>query len=516
MCIVCGPNGARFLRAIGDRYATAPLARSRFSADEGLPAIAPPLDPYEIGELAGSADVILRGGPILTFGPIPEAEAVAVKAGRIQFVGPVADAMERRGRLTRVIDLDGRTLAPGFVIADWHPPLSVLCGWCDLPAAPTAAMLAEAVAGTIRAGREEWLIFRLDADQDALLDCVNLDLPPCPSPTVIVDRAGWILIANPAARKLGAYGAPALTHDSQPTGAIHVSTLLPILLRAVALSSEPLRRRMKTHLRQIAGHGVTTLRICGLGTIGGASDFATIRDIANEQPVLRLRGAVDLPFALKARDFDLQPGLGDDLCRIDTASGWVDSHSENLAENVRLARTGGWRVTLHANDASEVDDALGIFEAACSNRFPYAAGDGLDCHIPPTQETANRLAVLGLSLGLAPEEQTTEPHCEGWLQPAKSIVVSYGLRAMAGAISPLDAAAAAIRGASATHAWGTALNGVTIGAAQRCGAGGVLGSIETGKYADFVFLDSDPREVCGDAISAIRCLVTWVAGREVR
>jgi hypothetical protein len=80
MCIVCGPNGARFLRAIGDRYATAPLARSRFSADEGLPAIAPPLDPYEIGELAGSADVILRGGPILTFGPIPEAEAVAVKA----------------------------------------------------------------------------------------------------------------------------------------------------------------------------------------------------------------------------------------------------------------------------------------------------------------------------------------------------------------------------------------------------------------------------------------------------
>jgi predicted amidohydrolase YtcJ len=318
-----------------------------------------------------------------------------------------------------------------------------------------------------------------------------------------------------AARKLGAFGAPTLTHDSQLTGTMHVSTLLPVLLREVAVSSEPLRRRMKTHLRQIAAHGVTTLRICGLGTIGGAGDFATIRDIADEQPVLRLRGAVDLPFAIRALDFDLQAGLGDDLCRIDTAIGWVDSFSENLAENVRLARAGGWRVTLHANDASGVDDALRIFEAAQSDRFPYAESDGLNCHIPPTAETANRLVALGLSLGLTPKEQTTEPHYEGWLQPGQSIVVSYGLRTLAGAISPLDAAAAAIRGGSAAHARGTALHGVAIGAARRCGVGGILGSIETGKYADFVFLDSDPREVCADTMSAIRCLETWVAGREV-
>jgi predicted amidohydrolase YtcJ len=515
MCIVCGPNGARFLHAIADRYATAPLARSRFSADECLPPVTPPLDPNEVGELVGSADVILRAGPILTFGAILEAEAVAVKAGRIQFVGSVADAMERRGRLTRVVDLDGRTLAPGFVIADWHPPLSVLCDWCDLPAAPTAAMLAEALAGTSRVGREDWLIFRLDADQDALLDCVNLDLPPCPSPTIIIDRTGWILVVNPAARKLGASGAPTLIQDSRPSGAMHVSMLLPILLREAAVSSEPLRRRMKTHLREITAHGVTTLRICGLGTIGGAGDFATIRDLADEQPGLRLRGAIDLPFALRARDFGLQPGLGDDLCRIDTASGWVDSFDNNLAENVRSARAGRWRVTLHANDASGVDDALRIFEAACSDRFPYAEGDGLDCHIPPTPEIAYRLAVLGLSLGLTPKEETAEPCYEGRLQPARSIAVSYGLRAMAGAISPLDAAAAAMRGRSDTHAWETALRGVTIGAAKRCGVGGILGSIETGKYADFVFLDSDPREVCADAMSAIQCLETWIAGREV-
>jgi hypothetical protein len=167
------------------------------------------------------------------------------------------------------------------------------------------------------------------------------------------------------------------------------------------------------------------------------------------------RSIFRLPFGLGT--LISSPDLATICAEIDTASGWVDSFSENLAENVRLARAGGWRVTLHANDASGVDDALGIFEAACSDRVPYAEGDGIDCHIPPTPETANRLAVLGLSLGLTPKEQTTEPHYEGWRQPAKSVVVSYGLRARAGAISPLDAAAAAIRGASAPRTRGERL-----------------------------------------------------------
>jgi hypothetical protein len=39
-----------------------------------------------------------------------------------------------------------------------------------------------------------------------------------------------------------------------------------------------------------------------------------------------------------------------------------------------------------------------------------------------------------------------------------------------------------------------------------------VGSIEVGKYADFIVLDSDPRDVPADKIKEVRVLETWVNG----
>ena len=40
----------------------------------------------------------------------------------------------------------------------------------------------------------------------------------------------------------------------------------------------------------------------------------------------------------------------------------------------------------------------------------------------------------------------------------------------------------------------------------------IKGSIEVGKYADFIVLDSDPRDVPADKIKEVRVLETWVNG----
>ncbi|UCF69227.1 MAG: amidohydrolase, partial [Acidobacteriota bacterium] len=68
------------------------------------------------------ADTIYLGGNILTMeGDAPRyAEAVAVTDGTIVFVGSEEEArsLERDG--TRVIDLDGKTLVPGFIDAHGH------------------------------------------------------------------------------------------------------------------------------------------------------------------------------------------------------------------------------------------------------------------------------------------------------------------------------------------------------------------------------------------------------------
>jgi predicted amidohydrolase YtcJ len=69
-----------------------------------------------------SADAIYSGGNILTMvGDEPHyAEALAVKNGRILMVGTKSDAQRSQGPATKVIDLGGKTLLPGFIDAHGH------------------------------------------------------------------------------------------------------------------------------------------------------------------------------------------------------------------------------------------------------------------------------------------------------------------------------------------------------------------------------------------------------------
>lgn len=69
-----------------------------------------------------AAEVIYHGGPILTMaGDTPEyVQALAVRDGRIQAVGPRAEVERLQGEGTRVVDLGGRALLPGFIDAHGH------------------------------------------------------------------------------------------------------------------------------------------------------------------------------------------------------------------------------------------------------------------------------------------------------------------------------------------------------------------------------------------------------------
>src|SRR6266550_1821706 len=70
---------------------------------------------------AEPADSILLNGNIYTVnGKQPHAEAIAVEANRIAFVGSNTEAEKFRGDNTRVIDLHGRALFPGFTDSHCH------------------------------------------------------------------------------------------------------------------------------------------------------------------------------------------------------------------------------------------------------------------------------------------------------------------------------------------------------------------------------------------------------------
>ncbi len=96
-----------------------------------------------------AADLVLRGGAVYTVRPErPWAEAVAIREGRIVFVGDDAGALRYVGDHTRVIDLSGRMLLPGFHDTHAHPLSGGLeLGECNLYDAETPAE----VEGIVRA-----------------------------------------------------------------------------------------------------------------------------------------------------------------------------------------------------------------------------------------------------------------------------------------------------------------------------------------------------------------------------
>lgn len=81
----------------------------------------PPSERDSAASTREAADLIYAGGPIITINDAsPQAEAVAVKAGRIIAVGTRDEVMRRQGERTQVVDLGGRNLLPGFIDGHGH------------------------------------------------------------------------------------------------------------------------------------------------------------------------------------------------------------------------------------------------------------------------------------------------------------------------------------------------------------------------------------------------------------
>ena len=71
---------------------------------------------------SGAADLVLRGGKVATVdADFSIHQAIAVKDGRILFVGPDEGVEQLIGRGTHVIELDGKLVTPGMVDAHGHP-----------------------------------------------------------------------------------------------------------------------------------------------------------------------------------------------------------------------------------------------------------------------------------------------------------------------------------------------------------------------------------------------------------
>jgi predicted amidohydrolase YtcJ len=231
------------------------------------------------------ADFVFRNGPIYTVaGPAPWAEAVAVRGDTISHVGDEAGAMALVGPTTRVVDLDGRLLLPGFVEGHIHPFLGAfLTSGVDLQV-PTGADALVAIAkyaeqnpaGPVRGFGWRVDMFGPEGPTRADLDTV---LPDRPGFFFAID--GHSLWANSKALELA--GVRRDTQDpipgfsyyvrddnGDPTGyVLEVDAVLSLVNAIEPISTETMGTLLQTWLPKASQAGITSLFDAGVPPIGG-------------------------------------------------------------------------------------------------------------------------------------------------------------------------------------------------------------------------------------------------------
>lgn len=102
------------------------------------------------------ADLLLRGSPVYTADTgHPWAEAVAVRGRRILAVGRTSDLAELQGPGTRVVELQGGLLLPGFTDSHIHFVETALRATeVDLTAVPSAGAAAEKIRAALSTARD--------------------------------------------------------------------------------------------------------------------------------------------------------------------------------------------------------------------------------------------------------------------------------------------------------------------------------------------------------------------------
>jgi predicted amidohydrolase YtcJ len=223
---------------------------------------------------AGSADLVLRGGIVHTEdAKQPEAEALAVRGGRIVFVGSSAEAGRLIGAGTRVVELGGQVVIPGIHDAHVHPVSGGLAfAHCALTNAPEATVLAEVRACAASHPTDAWLLGRgwgplLAHDvnpKKELLDAIE------PSrPVALTSASGHSLWVNSAALRLAnltsATPDPAMGRIERdpatraPTGTLQDAAEGLVLRVVPPPSRAELAEALGKALAVANGYGITSL-----------------------------------------------------------------------------------------------------------------------------------------------------------------------------------------------------------------------------------------------------------------
>jgi predicted amidohydrolase YtcJ len=520
------------------------------------------------------ADILLRAAAVYTLDPVrPRARALAIAGGQIV---ACADASldELIGPRTRVFDLAGRAVVPGFVDAHVHFGNYALAR--QQPDLDAAASLEDGLA-MLRAAAERlppeaWLRGRgWDRNRwGRLPTAADLDSAVRNRRAALASRDGHSLwLSTPA---LEAVGIGATTppppggvierdEHGQPTGVLAETATELVYARMPRASENETRAAIREALLVAAAAGLTGIH--NLEDNSSRQAFAAL-DAAGAL-TLRVYHGVPRSALDSARERGLRTGAGSGLVRIgplklfaDGALGSRTAHmlepyegrqdeyrgvatleSAELADAMRLAADAELDIAVHAIGDAAVRTVLDTYERTRSTYGPLA---GRMLRIEHAQlihpDDVPRFARLGVIASMQPvhatsDWQAAETH---WGQRARygyawrdllrsGAHLAFGTDAPVERLEPLRSIYAAVtrldqRGEPA-GGWypeqrltlEEAVRAYTSGSAVAEGASARRGSLAPGRDADLVVLAPDPFGRDPEALRETRVALTIVGGR---
>jgi predicted amidohydrolase YtcJ len=514
------------------------------------------------------ATLVLLNGKVYTLNyRKPTAQAVAVSNEKIVYVGENSEASKFAGSKTKVVDLDGRTVLPGFTdchvhVASFGRSLSAL----NLRNVTSITQLKEIVTERAQQHFPETWILGYGWDQEKFAEKRlptrwDLDEAAADNPVILFRVCTHICVANSKALEeaeiqkytIAPFGGRI---DKDPSTGELTGILREKALKLIskAFPKESVEEIFKTCLmacRKAVESGLTGVH----WIIESPIEMLAIRKMRKEGKLpLRVYLLAPIEFMEDLEGLGIGQGFGDSMVKIgglkilldgslggqtaalyapyDDApetSGMLTYEQKDLEMLVLNAHKAGLQLAVHAIGDKAIDVALDAFENA-SQKIPNVGHRHRIEHASVLNETSiRRMKRLGIIASVQPHFTNSDfwiEHRLGkkrarWVYPFKSLIkagaaVCGGSDCPVDPISPLLGIWAAVvrqRNSSESLTVEEAIRLYTVNAAYADFEENLKGIIEEGKLADMVVLSHDPFEIKPEKIKDIQVLMTIVGGQ---
>ena len=362
----------------------------------------------------------------------PAATALAIRHDTILAVGDDATIRALAGEGTRIEDLGGRRMVPGFHDAHWHLPARRTADLTGAPNADSIVARLRTFAETLPAGA--WITGRgwtPDMFPQNTATAAALDTAFPDRPVLLTDRDGHQSLANRAALALAGIdrrtpappgGAIDRARDGTPTGLLRETAAWPVRARIPAPTADEVYTALREAMAAAARDGLTALQIAN--GLEEAEEEAFAR--AMSEGTLQTRFRIAVPFtplpsdsALEAYARRRETNRGP-LIRYGIAKGMldgtVDARSaamlapyaigggtglprwslDTLVATLARYDSAGIQVELHAIGDAAIRQALDAYEAVARRNGPRDRRHRIEHLEVPDPADIPRFAALGV------------------------------------------------------------------------------------------------------------------------